>query len=121
MNTKFQIQIKTHNWEGGSPTITKEISLNDLTKFANLATMIDKNSGGKTWNWFGKGHGLPDKWDGEKYILDTWKLCKHMEDNFNYKVEDTNLVKEFFLRFTPHGCDGIEWVKFFKVEEITDL
>ena len=24
MNTTFQIQIKTHNWEGGSPTITKE-------------------------------------------------------------------------------------------------
>ena len=70
------------------------------------------------WNWFGKGHGLPEKWDGNRYVLDTWRLCKHMEEHFDYKVEDINLVKEFFLRFTPHGCDGIEWVKFFKVEEI---
>ena len=51
-------------------------------------------------------------------VLDTWRLCKHMEEHFDYKVEDINLVKEFFLRFTPHGCDGIEWIKFFKVEEI---
>ena len=121
MNTTFQIQIKTCNWEGGSPTITKEISLNSLTKFSNLAKMINKNSGGKTWNWFGNGHSLPTRWDGNEYVLDTWRLCKHMEENFNYKVENINLVKEFFLRFTPHGCDGIEWIKFFKVEEITDL
>lgn len=118
MNTKFQIQIKIHNWEGGSPTITKDITLNDLTKFANLAEMINKNSGKQTWNWFGNGKSLPTRWDGDQYVLDVWRLCKHMEDNFNYKVEDINLVKEFFLRFTPHGCDGIEWIKFFKVEEI---
>ena len=121
MNTKFQIQIKTHNWEGGSPTITKEITLNDLTKFSNLAEMINKNSGGEVWNWFGNGKGLPDRWDGHNFILDTWRLCKHMKDNFNYIVEDVNLIKEFYLRFTPKGCDGIEWIKFFKVEEITDL
>ena len=118
MNTTFQIQIKTLNWEGGSPTITKKISLNDLTKFSNLAAMINKNSGGKTWNWFDH---LPDRWDGNRYVLDTWKLCKHMEEHFGYKVEDINLVKEFFQRFTPHGCGGIEYIKFFKVEEITDL
>ena len=118
MNTKFQIQIKTCNWNGGSPTITKEVSLNDLTKFSNFATMINKNSGGNIWNWFGKGYGLPDKWDGNHYVLDTWRICKHIEENFGYKVEDVNLVKEFFLRFTPHGCDGIEWIKFFKVEEL---
>ena len=121
MNTKFQIQIKTNNWEGGSPTITKEITLNDLIKFSNLATIINNNSGKKTWNWFGKGHGIPEKWDSKRYFLDTWTLCKHMDEHFNYKVEDVNLVKEFFLRFTPNGCDGIEWVKFFKVEEITDF
>ena len=115
MNCKFQIQIKTHNYEGGSPTITKEISLNDFTKFFNLAEMINKNYGGKIWNWF---NCLPDKWDGKNYVLDTWRLCKHMEENFGYKVEDVNLVKEFFLRFTPNGCDGIEWIKFFKIEEI---
>lgn len=120
MNTTFQIQIKIHNWEGGSHVISKEISLNDLIKFSNLASFINKNSGNKTWNWFGNGQGLPDTWDGNKFVLDTWRLCKHMEENFNYKVEDINLVKEFFLRFTPHGADSIDWVKFFKVEEITD-
>ena len=115
MNTTFQIQIKTRNYEDDSSTITKKISLNDLTKFANLAAMINENSGGKTWHWFNR---LPDTWDGKRYVLDTWRLCKHMDEYFGYKVEDINLVKEFFLRFTPHGCDGIEWVKFFKVEEI---
>jgi len=120
MNTKFQIQIKTHNWEGGSPTITEEITLNDLIKFSNLASFINKNSGNKTWNWFGKERGLPDKWDGEKYVLDTYLICTDMEENFGYKVEDVNLIKEFYLRFTPHGCDGIDYIKFFKVEEITE-
>ena len=118
MNTKFQIQIKTHNWEGGSPTITKEITLNDLTKFANLAAMINKNIGHDVWNWFGKGNGLPTVWDGNNYVLDFYRVCLHMKTNFGYEVEDINLVKEFFLRFTPNGCDGIEWIKFFKVEEI---
>ena len=119
MNTSYQIQIKTHNWEGSSPTITHPISENDFKKFAKLISAINKNSGHNTWNWFGKGHDLPEKWDGTRYVLDTWRLCKHMEENFNYKVEDINLVKEFFLRFTPHGCDGIEYIKIFKVEEIT--
>ena len=120
MNTKFQIQIKTRNYEGGFPTITKEITLNDLCRFSNLATFINQNSGNKTWNWFGCGKGLPDKWNGEHYVLDTWMLCKHMEEWFGYKVEDVNLVKEFCLRFIPYGADGIESVKFFKVEEITE-
>jgi len=116
-NTSYQIQIKTVNYNGGSPTITKEITLNDLAKFANLAEMINKNSGKQVWNWFGKGQCFPTKWDGT-IVLDTWRLCNHMDENFNYKVEDINLVKEFCLRFIPHGCDGIEWIKFFKVEEI---
>lgn len=118
MNTKFQIQIKIVNYNTGSHTVTKEISLNDLIKFSNLATIINENSNRKTWNWFGEI--LPTIWDGKRYVLDTYLICKYMEENFNYKVEDVNLIKEFFLRFTPHGADGIEWVKFFKVEEITD-
>ena len=118
MNTKFQIQIKISNYKTGSHTVTKEISLSDLTKFSNLASIINKNSENTTWNWFGEN--LPTKWDGERYVLDTWLLCKYMEENFNYKVKDVNLIKEFFLRFTPHGADSIEYVKFFKVEEITD-
>ena len=117
MNITFQIQIKTHNWEGGSPTITKDITINDLTKFATLVTAINKNIGGYTWNWF---KNLPDKWDGNRYVLDVWSLCKTMNENFGYKVEDVNLIKEFFLRFTPNGCDGIDWIKIFKVEEITE-
>ena len=120
MNTTFQIQIKTINYEGGSPIITKEITLNDLTKFSNLASMINKNSGKQVWNWFGKDCGLPKTWDGHSYVIDKWLVCKYMKDNFDYEVEDINLIKEFFVRFTPHGCDGIEWIKFFKVEEITD-
>lgn len=118
MNVKYQIQIKTNNWEGGSPTITKEISLTDLMKFSNLAVMINNNSGGKIWNWF---KGLPVEWNGHDYVTDAFRLCNHMKECFDYDVEDINLVKEFYLRFTPHGCDGISYVKFFKVEEITEL
>lgn len=118
MNTTFQIQIKTNNYGGSSPVIAKEITLNDLCKFANLAEVINKNSGNKTWNWFGEGKGLPTTWDGKRYVLDFWVLCHTMKENFGYNVEDVNLLKEFYLRFTPDGCDGIEWVKFFKIEEL---
>ena len=43
MNTKFQIQIKISNWEGGSPTITKDITLNDIAKFKELINSINKS------------------------------------------------------------------------------
>ena len=118
MNTTFQIQIKTINYEGGSPTITKEVTLNDIDSFKSLVKAINNNSGKQVWNWFGKDCGLPTTWDGHSYVLDKWLVCKHMKDNFGYEVEDINVVKEFFLRFTPNGCDGIEWIKFFKVEEV---
>ena len=120
MNTKYQIQIKTHNWEGGSPIITKDIVLNDFAKFGSLVEAINKNAGKQVWNWFGKGLGLPDKWDGKnkEYVLDEWKIRDVMDVNFDYKVENINLIKEFYKRFTPNGCDGIEYIKVFKVEEI---
>jgi len=121
MNTKFQIQIKTINWDGSSPIITKEITLNDLIKFSNLATIINKNFKGDVWNWFGQNKGLPKMWDGTRYVLYTWGIGNWMKEEFNYNVEDFNLIKEFYLRFTPNGCDGIEWIKFFKVEELTDF
>ena len=60
-------------------------------------------------------------WDGKHYVLDTWEICQVMKNNFGYNVEDINLVKEFCLRFIPNGCDGIESIKFFKVEEINDF
>ena len=41
-----------------------------------------------------------------------------MKENFDYDVEDINLVKEFFLRFTPKGGDRLDNIKLFKVEEI---
>lgn len=115
MNVKYQIQIKTRNWSGNSSTITEEITLNDLVKFATLAAIINNNSGGKIWNWF---NGIPVEWDGHNYVTDVFRLCNHMKEYFNYNIEDANLVKEFYLRFTPNGCDGIECIKFFKVEEI---
>lgn len=115
MNTKFQIQIKISNWEGGSPTITKDITLNDIAKFKELIKSINKYSSKKNWNWFDH---LPTKWDGKSYVLDTWMLCRHMKDKFNYDVDDINLVKEFYLRFTPNGAGHIDNIKLFKVEEV---
>lgn len=120
MNTKFQIQIKVRNWESGSRTITHEISSNDITRFTPLIIAINKNSGNKTWNWFGC-KGLPDKWDGTKFILDEYTLIRMMNDNFGWKINDCmdiNFIKEFFLRFTPQGADYIGDIKIFKVEEI---
>lgn len=121
MNTAFQIQITVHNWEGGSHTTTKPLTLNDIARFAPLMIAINKNSGGKTWNWFGNGKGLPDKWDGKRFVLDEYSLIRTMSENFGWKINDcmdTNLVKEFFLRFTPHGADHISEIKIFKVEEL---
>lgn len=121
MNTAFQIQITVHNWEGGSHTTTKPLTLNDIARFAPLMIAINKNSGGKDWNWFGKGKGLPDKWNGKMFVLDEYSLIRTMSENFGWKINDcmdTNLVKEFFLRFTPHGADHISEIKIFKVEEL---
>lgn len=121
MNAKFQIQITVHNWNGGTSTISKDFSLIDLNRFTALMVAINNNSGNKTWNWFGNGKGLPDKWDGARYILDEYSLIKTMNDNFGWKINDAmdiNLIKEFFLRFTPHGTDHISNIKVFKVEEI---
>ena len=118
MNTKFQIQIKTRNWEGGSPVITKDISLDDMIKFANLIATINKNANKETWNMFGKGNVLPMTWYGDTWTPDEYLIRFHMKKNFGYEVTNMELVKEIFLRFTPHGCDGIEWIKLFKVEEI---
>ena len=116
MNTKFQIQIRTHK-SYSTITTTTEITLNDLGKFANLASIINKNSDNKTCNWFNK---LPNKWNGKRFVLDTWMIDIKMKEWFGYHVTDFNLIEEFFDRFTPEGCDNIEWIKFFKVEEITE-
>ena len=121
MNTSFQIQINVNNWEDGNHVISNEISLSDIGKFAPLMIAINKNSGGKTWNWFGKGKGLPDKWDGKRYVLDEYSLIRTMSENFGWKINncmDTNLVKEFFLRFTPNGADHIFNIRILKVEEL---
>jgi len=119
MNISYQIQIKPRNWVGSDSTITYPITENDFKKFANLISAINKNSGNNTWNWFGKGNGLPEIWDGTRYSIDFWRICNMMKENFNYTVEDINLIKEFYIRFTPRGCDGIRYIKIFKVEEIT--
>lgn len=121
MNTKFQIQITVHNWEGGTSTISNEFSLIDFSRFASLIVAINNNSGKNQWNWFGNGKGLPNKWDGTRYVLDTYSLTKTMNNNFGWKInveDDINLIKEFFLRFTPYGADHILNIKIFKVEEI---
>ena len=119
--TTFQIQVTVYNYEGGRNTLTYEISLMDLNKFTDLAKAININSSGEKWNWFGKGEGLPKKWNGNQYVLDEWMLHTKMINWFDWKMDnhnDVNLVKEFFLRFTPDGADSIENIKFFKVEEI---
>lgn len=121
MNTKFQIQVNIHNWEGGNHTITKDITLNDIAKFSALMIAINKNSGNKDWNWFGRDKGLPDKWNGKMFVLDEYSLIRTMDENFGWKINDcmdTNLVKEFFLRFTPNGADHISEIKIFKIEEL---
>ena len=115
MNTNFQIQVNVHNYDGESFTYTKNITLKDIIKFAVLIETINKNVDNVHWNWF--SNGLPTKWEGDRFVLDSWLLCKKMEENFNYKVEDINYMKEFYLRFTPNGADRIENIKLFKLEE----
>ena len=121
MNTKFQIQITVHNWDGGTSTISKDFYLRDISRFTALIGAINNNSGKNTFNWFGNGKGLPVKFNGANYTLDKYTLIKIMNDNFGLKInsdDDINLVKEFFLRFTPYGADHILNIKIFKIEEL---
>ena len=120
MNTKFQIQITVNNWNGGTSTISKDFYLRDISRFTALINAIN-NSCKNTFNWFGNGKGLPVKLNGSTYTLDKYTLIKIMNDNFGLKInsdDDINLVKEFFLRFTPYGADHILNIKIFKIEEL---
>ena len=121
MNTKFQIQITVHNCDGGTSTISKDFYLRDISRFTDLISAINNNSGKNTFNWFGNGKGLPVKLNGSTYTLDKYTLIKIMNDNFGWKInsdDDINLVKEFFLRFTPYGADHISNIKILKIEEL---
>ena len=121
MNTKFQIQITVNNLNGGISTISKDFYLRDISRFTALIGTINNNSGNNTFNWFGNGKGLPVKFNGANYTLDKYTLIKIMNDNFGLKInsdDDINLVKEFFLRFTPYGADHILNIKIFKIEEL---
>lgn len=121
MNTKLQIQITVNNWDGGTSTISKDFYSRDISRFTALITAINNNSGKNTFNWFGNGKGLPVKLNGSTYTLDKYTLIKIMNDNFGWKInsdDDINLVKEFFLRFTPYGADHISNIKIFKIEEL---
>ena len=121
MNTKFQIQITVNNWDGGTSTISKDFYSRDINRFTALITAINNNSGKNTFNWFGNGKGLPVKLNGSTYTLDKYTLIKIMNDNFGWTInsdDDINLVKEFFLRFTPYGADHISNIKIFKIEEL---
>ena len=121
MNTKFQIQITVNNWDGGTSTISKDFYLRDISRFTALIGTINNNSGKNAFNWFGNGKGLPVKFNGSTYTLDKYTLIKIMNDNFGWKInsdDDINLVKEFFLRFTPYGADHISNIKILKIEEL---
>lgn len=121
MNTKFQIQITVNNLNGGISTISKDFYLRDISRFTALINTINNNSGKNTFNWFGNGKGLPVKFNGANYTLDKYSLIKIMNDNFGLKInsdDDINIVKEFFLRFTPYGADHILNIKIFKIEEL---
>ena len=121
MNTKFQIQITVHNLNGGTSTISKDFYSRDISRFTDLIVAINNNSGKNTFNWFGNGNGLPVKFNGTTYTLDNYLLIKIMNDNFGLKInsdDDLNLVKEFFLRFTPYGADHILNIKILKIEEL---
>lgn len=121
MNTKFQIQITVNNLNGGISTISKDFYLRDISRFTALVNAINNNSGKNTFNWFGNGKGLPVKFNGTNYTLDKYSLIKIMNDNFGLKInsdDDINIVKEFFLRFTPYGADHILNIKIFKIEEL---
>ena len=121
MNTKFQIQITVHNLNSGTSTISKDFYSRDISRFTALISTINDNCGKNAFNWFGNGKGLPAKFNGATYTLDKYTLIKIMNDNFGWKInsdDDINLVKEFFLRFTPYGADHILNIKIFKIEEL---
>ena len=115
-NVQFQIQVKIYNYSIGYETLAYNISTNDISKFANFAEIINNNADKVRWNWFSEH--LPVIWENNRSTLDTRRLAMDLKDNFDYEMTDVNLVKEFFLRFTPNGADRIENIKFYKIEEL---
>jgi len=122
---KFIIEIAVENYDGEQYVYAKDFTLNDLVKFAGLIELMKKNIDHTTWNWF---NGLPEIWDGNRYVLDINKLELDFESNWGFKYADTctdnsfgestNFIKEFYLRFTPSGADRINDIKVYKVTEI---
>lgn len=115
-NIQFQIQIKIYNYNSGYETLAYNISTHDIAKFANFVEIINNNADKVRYNWF--VNHLPVIWDNNRSELDTKRLALDLKDNFDYEMTDVNLVKEFFLRFTPNGADRIENIKFYKIEEL---
>ena len=62
MNTAFQIQITVHNWEGGSHTTTKPITLNDIKFEVNRV---------------------------KAEVINTYDICKDIEYSVEKKSADT--------------------------------
>ena len=110
----FQIQIKIHNYNTGSKTISNKISLNEIQKYAELIKIINKNENNFTWNWWS---GLPELWTGGDYEVDVDRIKGEFKARFNVECNPKFII-DFYNKFTPNGGDAIKYIKIFKVEEI---
>lgn len=112
---KIQAHIKLINYEKDSYTKTININLLDLQKYKDIILLINKYKG-NPWNWFDH---LPEHWNQDKqaYELDKWGIDYKFRNFFKEKI-DTDIIIDFFKKFTPNGADGIENIKIYQVEEI---
>jgi len=113
--SKIQAHIKILNYDKDSYTKTVDINLLDLQKYKDIIILIN-NYKGNVWNWFDR---LPDHWNQKKeeYELDKWSIDYKFKETFKESI-DTDIIIDFFKKFTPNGANGIGTIKIYQIEEI---
>ena len=124
MKNGMKLEIVINDYNDGRKSYVKDFTKNDLFKFSGLIELMKNNINHTQWNWFSS---LPTKWDGNKYVLDIWKLEHDFKEKWGFSYADvctdesfgpTNFIKEFFLRFTPNGADSITGIHLYEIKEI---
>ncbi len=112
---KIQAHINIINYDKDSYINTIDINLLDLQKYKDIILLINKYTG-NPWNWFER---LPDKWNQDKqvYELDKWSIDYKFKSLFKKQI-NTDIIIDFFKKFTPNGASGIKNITIYQVEEI---
>lgn len=108
----IQLQITGINYSNGNVNYDTNTSVEELVKYRDIIEKIYKNVNHTNWNWFDT---MPTKWNGEDFVIDKRKLSNDFLGKFGEEANATDII-EFYMRFTPYGCDRISNIKIASVE-----